>query len=237
MIANWPAPHNISALTSTSKGGQSVGNFTSNNLGLHVGDDGPVVLANRKQLADSLGLNNELIWLEQVHSTCCVVVEEDDNRVADAAITRSPNYSLAIMTADCLPIVLCNKAGTEIAAIHCGWRGLVNGIIENTLAKMQSKGEQLMAWLGPAICPKCFEIGEEVKQQYLSRYPFTAPSFIEQGAQLFADLPGMAELILNSLGVVDVYQSGACTYESKNQFYSYRREAKTGRMATLIWFK
>ena len=237
LIANWPAPANIGALTTTRLQGNSLAAFASNNLGLHVGDDETLVLANRQQLSQSLGLSNEPAWLEQIHSNCCVVVEDDRNRVADAAVTRSPNHPLVIMTADCLPILLCDNQGSEIAAIHCGWRGLANGIIENTLATMKSKPENIIAWLGPAICPQCFEVGEDVRQSYIGRYPYTAATFIEQGPRLFANLAAMAELILYDHGINAVYQSKACTFELKNKFYSYRREAKTGRMATLIWFK
>ena len=235
-IANWPAPASISALTTTRLGGFSQPPFDSNNFGLHVGDDENSVCQNRLRLKESLLLPNEPAWLEQTHSSDCVVVEDDSNRVADAAITRSKTTPLVIMTADCLPVLLCDRNGTEVAAIHSGWRGLANGIVENTLAKMHSAPESLMAWIGPAICGTCYEIGEEVRQAYISRYPFTANTFRQQGTSLFANLPQMAELILNAQGVQAVYQSGACTFELTNTFYSYRSKAKTGRMASLIWF-
>ena len=185
----------------------------------------------------TLNLPGEPVWLEQTHSTDCVIAEEDMNRTADAAITRSNNHPLAIMTADCLPIVFCNQSGTEIAAVHAGWRGLAFGILENTLAKMQSAPETLMAWIGPAICPTCYEIGDEVHQTFSSRYPFTKKTFITKGSHRYADLPVMAALILKSKGISAVFQSGACTFERNDEFYSYRREAQTGRMATLIWIK
>ena len=235
--ANWSAPSNIQAVTTMRPGGHSHAPFNQNNLGLHVGDNEAHVRANRAQLMHTLNLPGEPVWLEQTHSTDCVIAEEDTNRNADAAITRSNKYPLAIMTADCLPIVLCNQSGTEIAAVHAGWRGLAFGILENTLAKMQSAPETLMAWIGPAICPTCYEIGDEVHQTFSSRYPFTKKTFITKSSHRYADLPKMAELILQSQGIPAVFQSGACTFEHNDEFYSYRREAQTGRMATLIWFK
>lgn len=236
LLANWPAPPNVHALTTTRTAGFSLPPYDSNNLGLHVGDNQKHVQANRMALVDSLQLPGEPIWLEQTHSTHCIIVEEDANRHADAAITRSNHFPLAIMTADCLPIVLCDRNGTEVAAIHAGWRGLANGIIENTLDKMLSHSESLLAWIGPSICQSCYAVGDEMYQTYISRYPFTEPTFRNHGSQRHANLPQMAELILNAQGIHAVFQSKACSFELKNKFYSYRREAQTGRMATLIWF-
>lgn len=236
LYANWPAPPTISALTTTRKSGSSAAPFAANNLGLHVGDDLKAVLANRQALKSSLGLTQEPEWLEQTHSNHCVLVEEEPYRHADAAVTRSQRHCLAIMTADCLPILLCNQQGSEIAAIHAGWRGLATGIVENTLKKIHSVPQQLMAWIGPAICQSCFEVGEEMRQIYQERYPFTLSAFKSKEMKWLADLPSLAEKILNANGVCAVYHSGICTFEQKNSFYSYRREAQTGRMATLIWF-
>ena len=213
LIAQWPAPKNIGALTTTRVQGASMGAFASNNLALH-----------------------EPAWLNQTHSNRCVIVEEEMLRDADAAITRSTAHPLVIMTADCLPIVLCDTAGTEIAAIHAGWRGLLNGIVEQTLNKMHARPNTLMAWIGPAICNQCYETGEEVHEAYTTRYPFTDMAFRRTHGKLYANLPQLAELILNAAGVSAVYQSGACTHEQHKTFYSYRHQAETGRIATLIWF-
>ena len=237
LLANWPAPSTIRALTTTRAIGHSLPPYDKNNLALHVGDQAQHVQANRKALVNSLQLPNEPIWLEQIHSTHCVVVEEDTNRTADAAITRLRDRPLAIMTADCLPIVLCDRDGTEIAAIHAGWRGLANGIIENTLDKMHSRPATLLAWIGPSICQRCFEIGNEVQQLFVTRYPITQNTFYTMGTRSYANLPKLAELVLQSRGVTAIYHSAACTFEQTNKFYSYRREAQTGRIATLIWFK
>ena len=140
------------------------------------------------------------------------------------------------MTADCLPILLCDEAGKEIAAIHAGWKGLLNGIVENTLQKMHAHPRNLLAWIGPAICRRCYETGTEVRDAYINRYPFTHDAFQYTGSRLYADLPKLAELILKASGVNAVYQSNACSFEQESEFYSYRRQARTGRMASLIWF-
>jgi hypothetical protein len=165
----------------------------------------------------------------------CVIVEEDDNRIADAMITRKKNTPLSIMTADCIPIVLCNQLGTEIAAVHAGWKGLANGIIENTITKMHSPSNNLIAWIGPGICQSCYETGQNIQEIYVRHYPYTKTTFKNHGSRCYTDLPKIAELILHTEGINAVYQSNACTFERKNDFYSYRRETQTGRMATLIW--
>lgn len=209
--ATWPAPKHISALTTTR---------TTDLL----------------TLKNTLNLPAEPTWLTQTHSNTCVHVETNPIREADAAVTQNPMCPLAIKTADCLPILLCNQGGTEIAAIHGGWRGLLHGIIENTLNTMDSAPNTLMAWTGPAICKRCFEVGPEVPEAFIKRYPYVAPAFRPHQNKSFGDLPGIAELILKQQGVKHIYHSDACTFEEKNKFYSYRRDKQTGRLATLIWF-
>lgn len=236
LYANWIAPKNITALTTLRTEGCSVRPYDSNNLGLHVGDESASVHYNREQLSKTLQLPRDPEWLEQIHSTRCVVVENDSLRQADAAITRSKCHVLAIMTADCLPILLCNQQGNEIAAIHAGWKGLVNGIVEETLTKMLSARTDLIAWIGPAICKSCFEVGDEVREMYQANYSFAGDYFKKHQQKWLADLPRLAEKILNKEDVNRVYQANACTFERKNELYSYRRESQTGRMASLIWF-
>ncbi|MDP1604029.1 MAG: peptidoglycan editing factor PgeF [Legionella sp.] len=236
VYAKWTAPPNICALTTKRTSGFSQGSFNSNNFGLHVDDNPAHVSANRSSLVDTLKLPSTPQWLEQTHSTLPVIIEEDTNRKADAAITRDPDVVLAIMTADCQPILLCNKQGTEIAAIHAGWRGLLNGVVENTIAKMNSSPSDILAWIGPAICPSCFEVGEEVREMYVKQYPFAINYFKSKGEKWLANLPLITEKILQNLSVSNVFQSHMCTYEQNNDFYSYRREQQTGRMASLIWF-
>lgn len=233
---DWSAPANIKALTTTRIGGISISPFDGNNLAYHVDDKPEHVTANRLALKENLGLPKEPEWLDQIHSTKAVLVEQESDRQADAALTRDSRFVLAIMTADCLPILLCNKQGTEIAAIHAGWKGLVNGVIENTLAKMHSDPNNLLAWIGPAICQQCFEVGEEVRQTYVDNYPFAQASFKTNGKKWQADLAQIAAEILNYLSILTVFKSNICTFERKNEFYSYRREQQTGRMASLIWF-
>jgi YfiH family protein len=225
---NWSAPKNIHAFTTTK---------TMGNIALHVEDNKARVLENRMSLQSEVNTSQAPAWLEQTHSNRCIVVEETTDRNADAAVTRQKDTPLVVMTADCIPILLCNQQATEVAAIHCGWRGLVKGTIENTLQQMQSSPSQLMAWIGPAVCGKCYEVGEEVRDQFVKNYDFTRATFAPTVDQTYkANLPLMTELILNNLGVSKVYQSNACTYEQENDFYSYRRNSKTGRIATLIWF-
>lgn len=235
-LANWPAPKNISALSTTRLAGFSQPPFDSNNMGLGIGDNDQHVLQNRQQLIEQLQLPGVPQWLRQTHSTDCVVVEEDANRNADSAVTRSYQHPLAILTADCLPIMLCNKQGNEIAAIHAGWRGLVQGVVENTLAKMKANPQDLLAWIGPAICQKCYEVGDEVYHTFTNKYPLSKPAFKSHNAKWLANLPHIAEVVLNSQGINAVYQSGLCTFEAESELYSYRRNSQTGRISTLIWF-
>lgn len=241
--ASWPSLHSVHALTTTRLGGASRSPFDENNLGLHVGDNPNHVLNNRTGLIQKLNLKSSPAWLEQTHSNTCVVIEEDENRNADASVTRRANTVLAIMTADCLPILLMNKQGNEIAAIHAGWRGLANGIIDSTLKKMHSNTTDIIAWIGPAICERCFKTGEEVRTAFVNHYPFTHNAFLQLSNGLHGDLPKIAELILQERGITSVYQSKECTVEAldennrRNKYFSYRREKQTGRIATLIWFE
>lgn len=236
--AQWPAPPSIRAVTTTRIGGVSQADYSAMNLAAHVGDDAQHVAENRQILRDTLHLPNEPIWLEQTHSTRCVEVDSPVcDRNADAAITRQKQQVLAIMTADCLPIVLCDQQGTEIAAIHAGWRGLAEGIVDNTVALLHSNPAQCLAWIGPAICGKCYATGSEVLDQFISRYPFAIQAFTQIEQQWYADLPKIATLILMELGIGTIHPSHVCTFETNSQFYSYRRTAQTGRIATLIWFQ
>lgn len=226
-LANWPAPKNISALSTTR---------LFNNLALHVGDDEQQVLQNRQALRQYLDLPSEPFWLNQTHSTTCVLADKEAQTNADAAISRSKQHPLVILTADCLPITLCTLQGNEIAAIHAGWKGLCEGVIESTLDKMESPAEDLLAWIGPSICQSCYEIGEEVYRAFTNKHPSSAAAFQAKNKKYLANLAKIAEIILYSRGVKAVYQSDLCTFELEEEFYSYRREGQTGRIATLIWF-
>lgn len=237
LAANWHAPSHIHALTTTRNAGVSQGPFQSNNFGLHVQDRSQDVEQNRRQLLEQFKRPSAPIWLNQTHSNRCVLAETINNYDADAIITRSSKITLAIMTADCLPITLCDQDGHEIAAIHAGWRGLANGIIENTLSQMQSHPSNLLAWIGPAICQNCFTVNDDVKLYFKSKYSYLDSAFKAYENKYLANLPLMAELILNQHGITNVYQSNACTFEQDHEFYSYRRTPQTGRMATLVWIE
>lgn len=234
--ATWSAPSNIHAFTTSRQGGVSLPPYDSNNFGSRVGDHAEHVFANRKALV----LPDEPQWLHQTHSDKCVIIEETSDRNADAAITREPNRCLAILTADCLPILLCNRQGTEIAAIHAGWRGFANGILESTLNQLRTPLSDFIAWIGPSACGKCYEVGSDVVDAFHTSYPFcidvawTIP--LTDPSKFFANLPYLAEAVLKKAGITQINQSNLCTIEEKKLFYSYRRDGQTGRIATIIWF-
>lgn len=207
------------------------------NLGLHVGDSAEKVEKNRHYLQHLLPLNTKIQWLEQVHGNQVVEVSKVTTQIvtADAAITRNKNICLAIMTADCLPILLVSKSGDEIAAIHGGWRPLAANIIRNTLELMHTPAADVYAWLGPCISQKVFEIGQEVKNKFVEQNEYFDVAFIakEKGKYL-ADLHHIAHLQLANLGVKHVSALPECTYSNPDKYYSYRKNSVTGRMATLI---
>ncbi|MGB1261540.1 MAG: peptidoglycan editing factor PgeF [Cognaticolwellia sp.] len=214
------------------------------NLGDHVGDCSKSVAANRQHLLEYLPKTTNIQWLEQVHGNNVVIVTDHNDKpiIADAAITRSRDIALAVMTADCLPILLSNQDGSEIAAIHGGWRPLAADIIANTITKMHSKPSDIVAWLGPCIGVAVFEVGLEVKLAFCEISPqfqqaFTAvmpESECNESGKFFADLPLIAKLQLNAAGVTEIANIDECTYANTQKYYSYRRDGKTGRMASII---
>ncbi|MCF7500484.1 peptidoglycan editing factor PgeF [Pseudoalteromonas sp. L1] len=233
----WTAPKTISALSTTRKGGVSVAPFDSFNVGLHVGDDEQAVLANRELLTNQLP--NPAVWLNQIHSSDVVVIDEDSDlnqvRSADALYTRLAKQPLAIMTADCLPVLLSSTSGDEIAAIHGGWRGLAQGILANTLTHFKALPNDIIAWFGPAIGPSEFEVGQEVKACFCELNANHQHAFTPRGDKYLADIYLLARQQLAQLGVVNIFGGEYCTVSDKSQFYSYRRDGETGRMASLIW--
>lgn len=233
----WTAPKTISALSTTRKGGVSVAPFDSFNVGLHVGDDEQAVLANRELLTNQLP--NPAVWLNQIHSSDVVVIDErsDLNQVrsADALYTRLAKLPLAIMTADCLPVLLSSTSGDEIAAIHGGWRGLAQGILANTLTHFKALPNDIIAWFGPAIGPSEFEVGQEVKACFCELNANHQHAFTPRGDKYLADIYLLARQQLTQLGVVNIFGGEHCTVSDKSQFFSYRRDGETGRMASLIW--
>ncbi|NDL61159.1 purine nucleoside phosphorylase YfiH [Acerihabitans arboris] len=237
IVPDWPAPGNVRACSTTRLGGVSRPPYGSLNLGDHVGDRPDAVAENRRRLAALAGLPAAPRWLQQVHGTDVVTLTgaaRTPNR-ADAVYTRQPGQVCAIMTADCLPVLLCDRAGREVAAAHAGWRGLCAGILEKTLAAFQADPGSVMAWLGPAIGPAAFEVGPEVKAAFVAHDPQAAEAFSPHGEKYFADICHLARLRLQAAGVGFVYGGDRCTVTDAASYFSYRRDGVTGRMATLVW--
>ena len=234
----WRAPSRVKALSTLRTGGFSQPPYESFNLAEHVGDEPNNVLRNRELLQAGLNLPTGPDWLEQTHSTRVVVLESDASRRADAAITRLEGTVAVVMTADCLPILLCNQAGSEVAAVHAGWRGLADGVIQATLNKLQSPVSELMAWIGPGISQQYFEVGDEVRDIFLTHSDQIQRYFIANSpGHWLCDLQGLATGILRSHGVAEIDAAPECSYRDEAQFFSYRRSATTGRMASLIWIE
>lgn len=218
--------------------GHSFGAYAGFNLGLHVGDDVAAVEQNRLELMHHVG--RPLLWLNQVHGVEVADQFDPHTPTADAAIATSTEYACVVMTADCLPILLCDKAGTCVAAAHAGWRGLASGIIERTVEKMPARPAQLSAWLGPAISQAHFEVGAEVRDMFMSTMAEAASAFIPSpnAGRFMADIYQLARLRLTRLGVTDISGGEYCTVRDAAQFYSYRRDGGvTGRMASVIWLQ
>lgn len=237
LVPDWPVPAPVRTLQTTRAGGVSTGPYAALNLGDHVSDDPAAVARNRALLRADLPA--EPVWMRQVHGNvvadadCATGVPE-----ADAAFARRPGTVCAVMTADCLPLLLCDQAGTVVAAAHAGWRGLAEGVVEATVQAMQTAPEKLLVWLGPAIGPQAFEVGEDVRQAFLKHDLQAGQAFVAHPSaseKWLADIYLLARQRLALLGVTRVYGGGLCTYSDKNRFYSYRRDGATGRMASLIW--
>ncbi|TFH90963.1 peptidoglycan editing factor PgeF [Vibrio ouci] len=235
---NWPAKKQVKAIASTRVGGFSIGPYQGLNLGTHVGDEQAIVVKNRADLALAASMPSAPIWLNQTHSTVVEDAFEPTEQVidADGLFTASAGVVCSAMTADCLPVLLTNIEGTQVAAVHAGWRGLANGIVENAVAKFDG---EVMAWIGPAIGQAAFEVGQDVVDAFTSVIPEAEQAFtakLELGKWL-ADMNMLVTQRLNSVGVDQVYYSNLCTFENANRFYSYRRDGITGRQATFIWIE
>ncbi|MHB1214785.1 MAG: peptidoglycan editing factor PgeF [Thiobacillus sp.] len=238
IVPDWPAPARVKSLMTTREGGVSQAPWTGLNLGDHVGDDPVHVAANRARLRRQLPA--EPGWLRQVHSARVVELGREPNREADAALTRQPGQVCAVLTADCLPVLLCDRAGSVVAAAHAGWRGLAGGVLETAVAAMQVPPDAVLAWMGAAIGPQAFEVGDEVRQAFVSQHPQAADAFIRHPAspgKWLADIYQLARIRLNQVGVQSIYGGSRCTFNEEERFYSYRRDGVTGRMAALIWLE
>lgn len=235
IIPDWPVPARVRALQTLRNGGCSPGPWQSFNLGGHVGDDPICVAANRAMLSEHLPC--EPLWLEQVHGTIAVDAKHSQQSVkADASYTRHPGVVCAIVTADCLPVLLCDCAGSVVAAAHAGWRGLLAGVLENTLAAMRAPPAELLAWLGPAIGATCFEVGDEVRSAFIAAHPEAVTAFRPgRTGKWLADIYLLARQRLLRAGVANVFGGNACTVCEPEHYFSYRRDGITGRQATLIW--
>ncbi|MGD9983118.1 MAG: peptidoglycan editing factor PgeF [Porticoccaceae bacterium] len=236
----WPAPSRVRAACTTRIGGHSQGPWASFNLGERVGDAPAAVAANRAQLARELALPGAPQWLHQVHGTDLVAAADDGlERRGDASWTRRPGVVCAVQSADCLPILLCDRDGTCVAALHGGWRGLAAGIIPRTLAALALPPGRWLAWLGPAICGSCYEVGEEVRAAFSADTAVVRRGFrpAARKGHWCADLAAIARAQLTASGVPEtaIFGGDLCTRENSGRFYSYRRDGTTGRMAALIW--
>ena len=241
IVPTWPAPATVRSLITTRQGGASRGVYAGFNLGDHVGDDPAAVAANRAQLAARVG--GQPAWLNQVHGTCvidaaAVVGGASAPPAADASCARQPGAICAVMTADCLPVLFCDRAGTVVAAAHAGWRGLLAGVLESTVAAMRVPGAELLAWLGPAIGPRAFEVGDEVRSAFVAAADDAASAFVPApGGKWLCDIYRLARQRLAARGVTQVFGGAECTLSDATRFYSYRRDGVTGRMAALVWLE
>jgi hypothetical protein len=235
LIPDWPAPRNVRALQTTRNGGFSIAPYASLNLGDHVGD-APLAVERNRMLLQPL-LPSEPVWLKQVHGT--VVVDAGHATCwpqADACISSHPGAVCVVMTADCLPVLLCDEQGSVVGAAHAGWRGLCGGVLEQTVRAMNAEPQNLMAWLGPAIGSQAFEVGEEVREAFVAQQLEAATAFAPGiSGKWYADIYQLARLRLLALGVTRIYGGGLCTYTDHQRFFSYRRDSATGRMGTFIW--
>uniref|UniRef100_A4XQX2 Purine nucleoside phosphorylase n=1 Tax=Ectopseudomonas mendocina (strain ymp) TaxID=399739 RepID=A4XQX2_ECTM1 len=236
LTPDWPAPANVRACVTTRSGGVSAAPFETFNLGDHVDDDPAAVAANRAQLVEALGCLPA--WLRQVHG---VVVAEADPAVvieADGNWTATPGIACTAMTADCLPALFCDRAGTRVAAAHAGWRGLAGGVLEATVKTLDVAPQELLVWLGPAIGPAAFEVGSEVREAFVHQHAEAAGAFLPgaKADKFMADIYQLARIRLAAIGVTAVSGGGFCTY-SDPRFYSYRRSPRTGRFASLVWLQ
>lgn len=234
LTPDWPAPASVRACVTTRQGGVSLPPFDTFNLGDHVGDDPAAVAQNRLRLSGEFDI--QPAWLKQVHGLA--VADADPSRVveADASWTDRPGIACTVMTADCLPVLFCDQAGTQVAAAHAGWRGLAGGVLEATLDRLDVPPAQVLVWLGPAIGPQAFEVGLEVRDAFTAVHPEAAQAFVdgERPGKLMADIYALARIRLAARGVTAVYGGGLCTV-SDERFFSYRRTPQGGRFASLVW--
>ena len=245
---NWPAPSTIRAFTTTRAGGVSKGAYSSFNLAMHVQDQPQRVASNRKILRETFNLPAEPSWISQVHGTHVLLADGVcSSEKADGSYTRAAGVVCAVLTADCLPMLLCDLQGIRVAAVHVGWRGLAAGIVEVAVNALDSAPQNILVWFGPAIGPRAFEVGHEVYQTFVKQDPEAESAFIAfrriAGKNMGSNIKGkwmaniyqLATLRLEKMGISAIYGGEHCTYSEADEFYSFRRDGNTGRMASLIW--
>jgi YfiH family protein len=235
IVPDWPAPKRVRALVTTRTRGSSRGPYASFNLGAHVGDDPAAVERNRERLRASLPADP--VWLQQVHGTEVVdAATAPPLARADAAVARTRHVVCAVLTADCVPVLLADGGGDAVAIAHAGWRGLAAGVVEAAVARMDVPAASVIAWLGPAIGPRAYEVGREVREAFVRRDAAAVAAFAPgRDDRFLADLFMLARQRLAAAGIAAVYGGGHCTYTEAERFYSYRREPTTGRLASLVW--
>ena len=258
IVPDWPAPARVLAASTQRAGGVSRGSYASLNLGTGVGDNATTVARNRRILAQMLDLPAEPLWLRQVHGTTILDLDSSDSPAAnqrsgesslgpsasmqppaaDGAVTSLPGQPCVVLTADCLPVLLCDTSGNRVGAAHAGWRGLAGGVLESAVTRMAANPRRLLAWIGPGIGPGAYEVGGEVLDEFAAWDPDAAQYFAPNASGHWqADLYGLARQRLQAAGVESVYGGGWCTHTESERFFSHRREAPCGRMATVIWLE
>jgi YfiH family protein len=244
----WPAPRGVRAAFTLRTGGVSVAPYDSLNLGARIGDSPEAVAENRRRVREKLRLPGEPIWLEQVHGVevvelgfvgaADVVATGDRPLTADASVTRGAGQVCAIRVADCMPVLFAARDGSVVGAAHAGWRGLAGGVLEATIGRLGVPAKELIAWMGPAIGPKHFEVGEDVRAAFTATDPGEASAFVANARGRWqCDLNALARRRLSTLGVSGIYGGGWCTFADAGRFFSYRRDRQCGRMAALIWIE
>lgn len=237
IVPDWPAPSRVRAFVTTRSGGESVGEYATMNLGGGSGDDPARVARNR--LAVARHLPEMPLWLRQRHGVEVARIDglaPGESPIADAAVAASAGRVCAVLTGDCLPLLLCNTSATSVAAVHAGWRGLAAGVVEEAVAALGADPSRVLAWMGPAIGAHVYEVGSEVRETFLARDPDAKRAFEPRGpGKYLADLYHLARQRLERAGVSQVHGGGYCTYTQQDRFFSYRRVAKSGRMGTFIW--
>ena len=238
---DWPAPAWVGAFTTLRHGGASTGSYASLNLADHVGDEQAAITQNRAALLNAVAPDMQWFWMAQQHTTHVLQAPQDFAAaipIADGMWTTQPGLVMTTLTADCMPVLFCHARQPIVAAVHAGWKGLLDGILEQTLQTLPGEPKDYLVWIGPSILQTSFEVSEDFRADFIAREPRWQPFFKVNPANpthWLADLPGMAESVLRAGGVQAVYQSGVCTYQNQYDFYSYRRQATTGRMVSCIW--